>query len=634
MNSLNLCNEERPASFDEMIGQKKIVKNIRVQSQKDRFFQCYILEGQYGSGKTTMARILTRAINCSHKDKDGNPCGKCPECQAVQHGSMDILEMDAASNTGVDSIRELKDSVSYLPVQLKKKVYIIDEVHKLSDSAFNALLKVLEEPPAHVVFVLCTTDALKIPATIRSRAACYHFSQISMSDIEEHLKCVSVKHEIPFEKEGLELIAKNAQGSMRNALKLLEQSAQTEDKVTKDAVTQMLGLTDPEELFQILRALAMQDAVKAVSLAKNQLSKGKNPVLMVSDMLSIAADLVVASISGTDAVENTEAYLKQVDNGIKGVLPSSFCAVTEGLMELSQKLRYSADGTTLVCGLIRITNSPDSKVAQLEKKVQELEDKIASGTVQMVSNEIEHNDRKLEEPDETYSPYGGGSIPQKEITKNVTNSKVPAGPSSPCVEKEPLSNDLDGFVNADDADIPFDTAESVPFEEEKVTEASSSKEKVPAAEQTSEEIDPFDLLTLFSLKVTSTEKEETNTGIEKEPEKESKIVPEKESEKETEIVPEKETSYSVNPDLSNFDVPKESFNEDEDVEVHTPEEVDEFLQAAYAEEPIFENLMEFGFQRGEENGKTVFSTSLEPFHKIAEAYREVKGKFPFIVRKK
>ena len=190
----NLALTERPMKFDDVIGQGVIVKNLAAQSKTNKFFQSYLMYGHYGCGKTTTARILAAAINCHHKDENGNPCGTCEHCQAVRRGCADMVEIDGASNTGIDNIRQLKEQVEYLPTVLDKKVYIIDEVHKLSDAAFNALLKVLEEPPAHVVFILATTDMDKIPATVLSRLAKYEFKRISTDTLVEHFKTVAEKN--------------------------------------------------------------------------------------------------------------------------------------------------------------------------------------------------------------------------------------------------------------------------------------------------------------------------------------------------------------------------------------------------------------------------------------------------------
>ena len=360
--NLNLCLDERPASFDAMVGQEAVVSNLRRQSQTGQFFQCYILEGQFGSGKTTMARILSKAANCEHPDEKGNPCGCCPSCRAVAAGSSDIVELDAASNTGVDSIRQIKESVSYLPVELKKKVYIIDEVHKLSDSAFNALLKVLEEPPKHVMFILCTTEMKKIPATIRSRAACYHFAQISEEKMAHKLIELSEKYRLNYDPAGIDLICMNAAGSMRNALKLLEQSSQAENGISEASVREMLGLTDPVDLFATLDSLIHGSIDRTIPFVRTLLKKGCYPLSMVSDMLSICSDAVVYASTQEMEKKNTAHYRELLGDMCVDVKTSRLCEITNGLMDIYQKLQINADETTLVCGLIAMGGTESARV--------------------------------------------------------------------------------------------------------------------------------------------------------------------------------------------------------------------------------------------------------------------------------
>lgn len=387
----DLCNIERPVTFDQMVGQGAVVENLRSQAKKNKFFQCYILEGQFGSGKTSMARILSRAVNCEHPDENGNPCGCCPSCRAISRGTQDVIEMDAASNTGVDAIRGLKESVDFLPTGLRKKVYIIDEVHKLSDSAFNALLKVLEEPPAHVVFILCTTEMKKIPVTIRSRAACYHFAQISDGDLVGHLTEVADKHQYAYTDEGVRLIAANASGSMRNALKLLEQAVQMDGGVTEENVREMLGLTDPAELFGIAEAILGGQIQKVIPLVRKLLEKGANPLSMVSDLMDIFADAVVCVMTGGPGNKNTAHYRSLLGMLCKNAHAESICRATNGLLQIYKDLQVTMDETTLICGLIAMNGSQDEIVAALRKRVEALESVVASisksGTVAVMQRE-------------------------------------------------------------------------------------------------------------------------------------------------------------------------------------------------------------------------------------------------------
>lgn len=238
---MTLYTKIRPKTFDEVKGQEFTVNNLRMQSIRDKFFQVIILAGQYGAGKTTLARIVATAANCKNKDKNGNPCGTCDGCRSVSSGSVDFLEIDGASNTGVDHVRDLTDWLHERPLG-KRKIVIIDEVHMLSRQAFNALLKTLEEPPAYALIILCTTEADRIPATIRSRSACYTITQIPEAIICEHLLEVATEFQIRIQPEAAELIASYSGGAMRNALKLLEQLSNGEDEITADVVRSVLGM--------------------------------------------------------------------------------------------------------------------------------------------------------------------------------------------------------------------------------------------------------------------------------------------------------------------------------------------------------------------------------------------------------
>ena len=226
-----ISQDERPRTFDEMLGQEFIVENIRQQSITNRWFPVYILEGQYGSGKTTMEKIIALAANCTHKDERGNPCLKCPSCQHILSGGLDFKEIDAAKNSGVDDIRALQEYVDYIPTQLKYKVIAIDEVHMLSKSAFNGMLKMLEEPPEYMIFILCTSESQAIPITVKSRAARYKFSRLGESMITKGLLRAAPKHGIDLDSDAASLLASCSDGSMRNAYVLLEQVSVYRKKV-------------------------------------------------------------------------------------------------------------------------------------------------------------------------------------------------------------------------------------------------------------------------------------------------------------------------------------------------------------------------------------------------------------------
>lgn len=369
---MRLANEVRPHTFDEVVGQKEIVANIRQQSIRNKFFQGYTLCGQFGSGKTTIARIIQLAVNCHHKDENGNPCLVCDSCKTVLAGaSSDIVEIDAASNTGVECMRTLKEDVQFMPSVLDKKVYIIDEVQRLSTGAFDALLKVLEEPPAHVVFVLCTTEKNKIPKTILSRTAVYNFGCICAEDIVAHLEKVCARYEITYDVEGLALIARNSQGAMRNALSMLEQISSAGD-VTVKAVAEMLGVADCEKIASILDVMLATDEKETVSKLMELMDGGIEPASMISDMLDMLSDCIVVSYGGT--ISGTKEYTGYVSGLTKKYRSKLFSALIKELLSLREKYREMPDRSTVVCGIIAAFHGLDmfQRVRNLEKAVTEV----------------------------------------------------------------------------------------------------------------------------------------------------------------------------------------------------------------------------------------------------------------------
>lgn len=651
----NLCAEERPINFDQMVGQRELVENIRSQAKKDKFFQCYILEGQFGSGKTTMARIIARAINCEHRDENGNPCGECPSCKAMSHGSLDVIELDAASNTGVDSIRALKESVGYLPSELSKKVYIIDEVHKLSDGAFNALLKVLEEPPTHVVFILCTTEMKKIPATIRSRAACYHYQRIAVTDIAEHLKNLSEKYGFSYTEEGLMLIARNASGSMRNALKLLEQASQEEEGITENAVASMLGLVSPVELFALLKVLAKRETAAAIQKSQEQLKKGRDVVALVRDLMEISSDCVLASVADISAINNTEQYVALVRETISDFSEDTFCSITEGLMDINQDLRKGAEDTTLICGIIKMSHSDNAKMERLEQRVMELENRLSQGNFSTIQQTIP-NTVQVVEPVTASTKLEAEDVPTP-IKEESVHSEVPFME----LPEEPDEDDIsmDGFVPViADENIPFisfaeaediaTVAETSPcvsdmestVEEDVQTQAvDKSAEPTPIQELEpvkAPTMDAFSLFNMFGFGKSSEKTEKKTEEVKQETTMEKAESVSEEARVIEEVSEEPRQTDSVIKELP-F-APQGPFNESDKMEL--PAEIsasiegdtDEFLDDLADGDLVAENLFGLCMQRQETEHGTQFITDDSVFLRMANVYHDRTGGFPFGVK--
>lgn len=683
--NINICNAERPMNFDQMVGQKTVVENLRQQAIRKEFFQCYILEGQFGSGKTTMARIISRAINCEHPDEHGNPCGCCESCKAVSSGSSDIVELDAASNTGVDSIRAIKESVDFLPSQLKKKVYIIDEVQKLSSSAFDALLKVLEEPPEHVVFIMCTTESKKIPVTVRSRAACYQFGQISEAEIAGRLIEIAVKYGFSYEENGISLIAKNSCGSMRNAIKLLEQSGTTGYGVTEENVTKMLGLTSPDALFAVMETIVGNDIPEMVKRIRKLLDEGANPASMVGDMLSVLADGIVCSTSekfdrGTEHYRSLlKALCMITDLTTLGVL-------AKGLKEVYSDLQYTPDEATLICGLIAMMSKPENKERYLEQKITDLERRVE----ELLSGCAESG--KLsgmscgKEVKETMDVSGvSKDVPGNVCEENSENKNAATIPEA--LEGEPEESRLETKNNRE-SKSSSNVGDAVKDSESKSEKTDENQEQKSA----SDDLDVFDLLGLFSVEEESAEEINAENVVSERNERSENLNSDKEQTTEEADVPEKEylektrevpvSAFTENDfieteeeawqerqreeELANMyfsqmqesqgaNGPKEedkSESENEEFKMDVPQfqesrpikvedndlpdvlppndegKEENFLPELYRQFPLMESVLELGFRK-EANGWWV--TDQEDLYRIAAGYRNAIG-FPFGIR--
>lgn len=375
-----LYNKMRPHTFDGIIGQETIVKSLRNQSVAEQFFNLYILEGQYGSGKTTTARILALAANCSQKDANGNPCLACEHCKAIlAANSSDYMEVDAASNTGVEHARHLIEDVGYMPAFLKKKIYIIDEAHMLSKAAFNSLLKTLEDSPQYAMFILCTTEKDAIPLTIQSRAATYTFRKIPEGTITEYLLKTG-RQEYPEHRivpEALSIISANSDGSMRNALSLLEQAI-TCGAVTPENIARMLGAVNQRELLSFMSNLISGNIPESIQKVRYFISGGKGLLSLTVDMLHILQDVLVAEISGdVSLICGTSEYCKSIQD-LSGLTDSGrLCCMIESTMELRKELRNNPLETVFTCSLIQMCAvERNNNEKTLEKRLEILEQKV------------------------------------------------------------------------------------------------------------------------------------------------------------------------------------------------------------------------------------------------------------------
>ena len=283
----------RPRTFDDVVGQAHITETLKQQVASDRLSHAYLFTGTRGTGKTSCAKILARAVNCENP-VNGNPCNKCPACLGIENGSiLDVLELDAASNNGVDQVRALRDEAVYTPAAVKKRVYIVDEVHMLSTPAFNALLKILEEPPPHLMFILATTELHKVPATIKSRCQQYSFKRILPGEIAQRLGYVASQENIDLTAEGAALLARLADGGLRDALSLLDQCSGGGQTVDEQTILDTLGLAGNIETANLMEQIATHNTAAALDTLSTLYANGKDVGSVLGELSSLARDLLL-----------------------------------------------------------------------------------------------------------------------------------------------------------------------------------------------------------------------------------------------------------------------------------------------------------------------------------------------------
>jgi len=350
-----LYRKKRPRTFDDVVGQKHVLRAICNQVKSGQLSHAYLFCGTRGTGKTSIARILARAVNCENP-QNGNPCNICESCASIfAERNLNVVEIDAASNNGVENIRDLRDDVKYQPAQGQYKVYIIDEVHMLSNSAFNALLKTLEEPPSHVIFILATTDQQKLPATILSRCQRYDFRRIPLEDMITTLKKYLHETKVEFEDSALDYIAYHSDGAMRDALSLLDQSLSLNgDKLTYAQVLDMLGAVDRARLFEFTDALNNRDSGAVMSVINTAMDGGRDASQFVTDLIRHFRDVLVASlVDKPDAVDFSAEIAESLREQGRRVPASNLMEYIHIFSETLREMRFAPHTRTAleVCAL-------------------------------------------------------------------------------------------------------------------------------------------------------------------------------------------------------------------------------------------------------------------------------------------
>lgn len=413
MNYTALYRKFRPTTFSEMVGQEHITRTLRNQIVANRIGHAYLFNGGRGTGKTSAAKILSRAINCLNP-KDGEPCNECEICKAAINGSLtDIVEMDAASNNGVDDIRQIREEVNFLPTRAKYRVYIIDEVHMLSAGAFNALLKTLEEPPEHVKFILATTEPQKLPATILSRCQRFDFKQISNEDILKRLRLVCEEMQIEITEDALNIIAVLAEGGMRDALSILERCIQDgETKIDENKVKDLVGIPSLTYINKIVTAIFENDINTALDTIDEVINDGKDVQNFLWEIIKYVKDLLVYKSTKKLSIYSKEE-LEQIDKLSNLVSKEKLLSVLYELSALENEIKFSSQRLILLqVSIIKLcnnqistTNTPsngnvdNSDIIMLKNKIVNLEAQIAqikSGTIHNVSNFVDNEPVKVQ----------------------------------------------------------------------------------------------------------------------------------------------------------------------------------------------------------------------------------------------
>ena len=382
----------RPAEFSEVKGQDVVVKTLQNQIKSDRIGHAYLFTGTRGTGKTTIAKIMAKAVNCENL-VDGNPCNECETCKSINAGaSINVRELDAASNNGVDSIRQIIEEIEYPPTEGRFKVYIIDEVHMLSTGAFNALLKTLEEPPSYVIFILATTEVGKIPVTILSRCQRYDFKRISIDTIADRLRELCEREQIVADDKAIMYIAKAADGSMRDALSLLDRcnAFYLDEELSFDNVLKCLGAVDTEVFSRLLRYILNRDVNGAINTLDEVITGGKEIRQFVADFMGYLRNIMLLKSSSdmADVIEVSSENLKLIQEEAKIITEDEVIRYIRILSELDNQIRYASNKRVLVeiaiIKLCRPAIEPD--VSEIMGRLEKLESQVEKGITVSINN--------------------------------------------------------------------------------------------------------------------------------------------------------------------------------------------------------------------------------------------------------
>ena len=416
----------RPQTFDEVCGQEHITSILKYETQQNKFSHAYLFCGSRGTGKTTCAKILAKAVNCE-SPVNGSPCNRCASCMAIDAGTAtDVLEMDAASNNGVDNIRDIRDEVVYAPSTLKYRVYIVDEVHMLSASAFNALLKTLEEPPAHVVFILATTELHKLPSTIVSRCQRFDFRRITTQVLTDRLAYIADCEDIQYDREALRILAKLAQGGMRDAISLLELCAGNRQTITPELVEQTVGSGGRDKIEQLVRAIAASDFDGIFSAIDEVVRSSRDVAVFWQDLISFYRDMLVMKTTATadrylDLTEHESELLKHACDLFSRETLLYHCRELDDALYAMQRAG-SAKRMVAEMSLVKLCDSSlDTSVESLMSRISKLENAVVSGGAFRTVAPASNQETEIE-PQKKPTPQKQETKPEPKPTVTATES--------------------------------------------------------------------------------------------------------------------------------------------------------------------------------------------------------------------
>jgi DNA polymerase-3 subunit gamma/tau len=403
--SQSLYRKWRPIHWDQVIGQEHVIQTLRNAVSGDRVAHAYLFSGPRGTGKTTTARILAKAVNCLEKELAERPCNRCAHCKAINQGRfLDLIEIDAASNTSVDDVRDLRDKINFSPNQGRYKVYIIDEVHMLSTAAFNALLKTLEEPPQHAIFILATTEVHKIPATVLSRCQRHEFRRIPVKEIIDNLRAMADEEKIQVEAEALSLVARQATGSMRDAISLLDQLASAGKNITLQLAQDVLGTATSQAVIDVVEAMIKREPNMGLEVIHRSLDSGSDPRQFARQVVEYLRSMLLVAMGNASQVDATPESRNQLAQHAQAFTVNRLLSVIQAFNQAATETRSSwqptlpiemafieaitLDGESGSCATA--TNIPQTPV--IPRIVTPIEDKPASAKPLAPASSIERSE--------------------------------------------------------------------------------------------------------------------------------------------------------------------------------------------------------------------------------------------------